>query len=130
VVQADLSGHPEALARFLARDAGDHLFAAPPNIVQVTDFNVTPAGHPYLVMELLEGEDLARHLGRPLPLPWVLDVVGQLASGLGAAHARGLVHGDTQAAEPVHGGARGARPRQGGGLRHLAGARRHHPARP
>ena len=34
-----------------------------PNLVTVNDWNVTPSGQPYLVMELLSGEDLAQ-IGR------------------------------------------------------------------
>jgi serine/threonine-protein kinase len=47
-------------------------------------------------MELLEGESLARRMAREgtLSPPLAVDVVGQAASALGAAHARGVVHRD------------------------------------
>src|SRR5579863_999247 len=48
---------PELLARF-RREAEITATLRHPNIVQVTDFNVLDDGTPYLVMELLEGEDL------------------------------------------------------------------------
>src|SRR6185436_5101274 len=43
-----------------------------PHIVQVTDFDQDEDGTPFIVMELLEGEDLAGRLRRlkRLPLPW------------------------------------------------------------
>jgi serine/threonine protein kinase len=53
-------------------------------------------GLPYLVMELLEGMDLRRHLrerGR-LPVDEVRAIFEQLCHGVGAAHAAGLVHRD------------------------------------
>jgi serine/threonine protein kinase len=46
-------------------------------------------------MELLEGEPLRRRLqGRPLEMPAILDIVGQLADALEAAHGKGIVHRD------------------------------------
>src|SRR5215475_11760735 len=46
----------EAFARF-RREAEIASRIGHPNIVQVHDFNVVPSGTPYLVLELLEGED-------------------------------------------------------------------------
>jgi WD40 repeat protein len=53
---------------------------------------------PYLVMEYLEGETLASRLWRARVLPprEAAEVVRQLALGLAAAHARGLVHRDVK----------------------------------
>ncbi|MEM7245807.1 MAG: tetratricopeptide repeat protein [Acidobacteriota bacterium] len=54
---------------------------------------------PLLVMELLEGEDLARRLARgPLGLEETLRVGIQVASALGAAHERNIVHRDLKPA--------------------------------
>ncbi len=52
----------------------------------------------FIVMELLEGEDLARHLcqrGR-LSLDETVAVVGQVACALASAHQRGIVHRDVK----------------------------------
>jgi eukaryotic-like serine/threonine-protein kinase len=66
-----------------------------PHIAQVVDFNTLPDGAPYMVMELLEGEDLATRLMRGrLSIPEVLRLSAQLASGLSAAHKLGVVHRD------------------------------------
>lgn len=64
------------------------------NVVTVYDVG-EHRGTPYLVTECLEGESLRARLGRgPLPLGAALDVALQVARGLGAAHERGIVHGD------------------------------------
>ncbi len=52
-------------------------------------------GVEYLVMELVEGETLARRLEKgPLPLPEVLKCGAQIAEGLDKAHGSGVVHRD------------------------------------
>lgn len=74
-----------------------------PNIVSILDFDRDPDQGLFLVMELIEGRDLAQVLdaGR-LPIPTVLYIIAELLRGLGHAHAppagdraaRGLVHRD------------------------------------
>jgi serine/threonine protein kinase len=56
-------------------------------------------GHPFLAMELLEGATLKQHIGgRPIPLDSLLVWAIQIADGLDAAHARGIVHRDIKPA--------------------------------
>jgi serine/threonine-protein kinase len=66
------------------------------NLVMVTDYDETPAGRPFLVMELLQGRTLGEELERrgALPADEAIDVACQALAGLGAAHALGLVHRD------------------------------------
>ncbi|WP_432040195.1 tetratricopeptide repeat protein [Streptomyces cucumeris] len=56
----------------------------------------------FLVMELLEGRDLGRLLEdndhRPLPVPDVLDIAGQVAAALAYTHQQGIVHRDLKPA--------------------------------
>ncbi|HET8657220.1 MAG TPA: protein kinase [Longimicrobiaceae bacterium] len=70
-----------------------------PNVVAVYDFGTDPqTGLDFLVMELLDGEDLAAHLareGRP-PLPVALRIVHDVAEGLAVGHREGLIHRDVK----------------------------------
>lgn len=69
-----------------------------PHVVQVMDFGVTEgeAPQPFIVMELLDGEDLSKLLEREGPLPPAKTEVllGQLCQALSHAHAMGVVHRD------------------------------------
>ena len=66
-----------------------------PHIVEVTDFNQTADGAPFIVMELLEGEPLSRRLRRgALELAEVAAIVRQAASALAAAHRESVIHRD------------------------------------
>ena len=66
-----------------------------PHIVQVLDQGVSD-GLRYIVMELLEGEDLESRLERDpkLPLALVATIVAQAAKGLSKAHQLGVIHRD------------------------------------
>jgi len=66
-----------------------------PNIVQVYDVGYEK-GYFFMVMQLLRGTTLERHLaeyGQP-PLPEALDIVRDVARGLEAAHGMGIIHRD------------------------------------
>jgi len=81
-------------ARFM-REARSAQALASEHVVRVFDVGVE-RGLPYLVMELLEGTDLAAWLRRtgPLPVPEAVDYVLQACAGVAAAHAQGIVHRD------------------------------------
>jgi serine/threonine-protein kinase len=65
------------------------------NIVEVISFDRDADGSVFIVMEFLRGESLADRLERgPIPLPEALAIAHQIASALGAAHARNIVHRD------------------------------------
>ena len=95
VLASHLSDDPHALARF-HREAEIISQLNHPSIVQVVDFDATPEGEPYLVMELLEGESLDARLEREerLPLQEAIRITAQAASGLNAAHRADIVHRD------------------------------------
>jgi serine/threonine protein kinase len=65
-----------------------------PNIVAVFDTG-THEGHPFVVTELLEGETLRQALRNgPLPFRKAIQHAEQIALGLAAAHAGGVIHRD------------------------------------
>jgi serine/threonine protein kinase len=95
VLPPEFASNKQMLARF-RREAQIASGLQHPNIVQVIDFHETAEGRPYLVMEYLDGEDLAKLMFRhgPFTLPEVLPIVEQIAAALDAVHRKGVVHRD------------------------------------
>ncbi|MBK6751037.1 MAG: protein kinase [Acidobacteria bacterium] len=97
VLMADIVDDKERVARFeqeaKATSALNH-----PNILTVFDFGAHD-GAPYLVSELLEGEELGDRLSeRPMSQRSVIAFARQIVSGLTAAHEKGIVHRDLKPA--------------------------------
>ena len=66
-----------------------------PGVVKVLAAGSLPDGRPYLAMEKLPGETLARRLARgPLPLAQAVALFVQLCDAVSAMHARSLIHRD------------------------------------
>ena len=92
-------------ARAAARLKSDH-------VARVSDVGVLPDGTPFMVMEHLEGADLAEILrGGPLAPGLVADLVAQACEAVAEAHAAGIVHRDLKPSNlfltrTVRGGAR------------------------
>ena len=64
------------------------------NVVAILDFRVE-GGRPYIVMEYLEGKDLAARLHEgPMEVAEVVDVMLAVCSGVFACHRRGVIHRD------------------------------------
>ncbi len=99
LLRPEYAGNGEMLARFRA-EARYAALVCHPGVVPVYDYGpVGPVGAPFLVMELVDGPSLADVAAcGPLEPAWVLDVAGQVAAGLAAAHAQGLVHRDIKPA--------------------------------
>lgn len=84
---------PAALDR-VDRDARAVAALGHPNIVSVYGAGID-SGHPYQVLELVEGPSLAAVLGRgALPVGQAVDIARQVCRAVAAAHAAGVVHGD------------------------------------
>jgi eukaryotic-like serine/threonine-protein kinase len=82
----------EREARAIAQLRNEH-------VILVYDYGIDD-GCPYIVMELLEGEDLESRMRRQerLSVPATLTLLKQIARGLEAAHAVGIVHRDLKPA--------------------------------
>jgi beta-lactam-binding protein with PASTA domain/tRNA A-37 threonylcarbamoyl transferase component Bud32 len=96
VLHPEYGRDPDFVARF-KQEAQAAASLSHPNIVGVYDFG-TDADGPYIVMELVDGEDVATLLARngPLPPRQAARLAAEVAHALAAAHARGIVHRDVK----------------------------------
>jgi Tol biopolymer transport system component/predicted Ser/Thr protein kinase len=93
VLHPGVASDPERLARF-QREAEVLASLNHPNIAQVYGIEGNA-----LVMELVEGEDLAKRLARgPIPIDEALPIAKQIAEALESAHDAGIVHRDLKPA--------------------------------
>lgn len=83
----------EREARAAARIKSEH-------VSRVMDFGVLESGAPYMVLEYLEGSDLAQAMASSGPLPYsvAVDTLVQVCEGVVHAHAAGIVHRDLKPA--------------------------------
>ena len=94
VMHWELSSDPNFLARF-KREAIATTRIGHQHIVDVLDFGQTNDGRTYFAMEHLDGQTLGQALlAGPMPVARAVNVIGQVARALAAAHARGVVHRD------------------------------------
>ena len=89
------SRNPGGASRLL-REARVSAGLQHPAIVRVFDVGTTPEDDPFLVMELLEGEDAGERVRKSGPLDAVdaVKILLPVLSGLAVAHAQGVVHRD------------------------------------
>lgn len=94
---------PEMLIRedIVARFAQEALAAVRiknEHVARVFDVGTLPNGHPFIVMEFLEGRDLYEIVQQdgPQPVKTAIDYVLQACEALADAHSRGIVHRDVK----------------------------------
>ena len=93
VLPSNIAGSPELRERF-EREAKAISSLNHAHICTLYDIG-HENGVEYLVMEFLEGETLSARLSRgPIPYEEMLQISIQIASGLDAAHNKGLIHRD------------------------------------
>src|SRR5215471_14151083 len=96
-IPENLAGDPKSLERF-AREARAASLLNHPNICTIHSIEDNH-GHPFIVMEKLEGQSLKQHIaGHPMAVEKVLEVGVQVADALIASHVKGIVHRDIKPA--------------------------------
>ena len=96
VIDARIANRAEARERFL-QEARAAARLRHPNVASVFYYGVRKSdGQCFYAMELVEGETLQARLRRegPLPAPFALEVVAQVARAMTSAESQGLVHRD------------------------------------
>ena len=92
---SDAATNHEAVTRFL-REARAAARLQSAHVARVSDVGTLDDGRPYMVMEYLDGADLAQVLAGsgPLPVSDAVDYVLQAAEAIAEAHSLGIVHRD------------------------------------
>jgi serine/threonine-protein kinase len=96
VLRPELCKHTEVVQRFL-REARAANTVRHENVVDVVDMGTDQHGVPFIVQELLVGQDLAHHLvdrGNRLPVDEILALMIPVVDAIATAHRHGVVHRD------------------------------------
>ncbi len=95
VLRDEAAADPQARARFL-REAAASSRIQHPHVVNVIDYGAE-GERPFIVMQLLRGEDLSDRLDRHprgLPIAEAADILLAVCAGVFAAHGAGVIHRD------------------------------------
>lgn len=92
----ELAASEEALVRF-EREARATFKIKSEHVVRVLDVGRLEEGHPFMVMEYLEGEELADQIYEgEMPIGKITDIVLQACAAVAEAHAHGIIHRDVK----------------------------------
>jgi serine/threonine protein kinase len=92
-IPENLSEDRKSLDRF-QREARAASQLNHPSICTIHDIDENN-GHPFIVMEKLEGDSLKHHIrGKPVDIDRLVDIALQVADALAASHAKGIIHRD------------------------------------
>jgi serine/threonine protein kinase len=99
VMASQIGDDPLVQERF-AREARAVAKMTHPNVVTVFDLGNHVDGSPYIAMELLRGQDLAKAMRTPPPMPLTqkVSITLQVLAGLAHAHQAGIIHRDIKPA--------------------------------
>ena len=96
LLRPEITADPDLALRF-RREAHAAAVLHHPNVVAYLGAG-TEGETPFLVMELVDGDDLATRIRQEAPLPptVAVSIARDVANGLAIAHARGIVHRDVK----------------------------------
>ena len=98
VLNASEMAYDDRRARFF-REARSAASVRHQNVATIHEVGETAGGQPFIVMEFCEGETLSQRIRRrPIETTEFLSIARQIASGLAAAHEKGIIHRDIKSA--------------------------------
>jgi len=94
-LHADVMQNPGVVERFM-REARASAQLRGENVCRVSDVGTFEDGRPFLVMELLHGQDIATVMAQngAMPIPTAVEIILQACLAIGEAHALGIIHRD------------------------------------
>jgi eukaryotic-like serine/threonine-protein kinase len=93
LLRPEIVSNPEAVTRF-RQEARSSSSIGHRNIIAIEDFGQLADGRIYMCMELLNGAALNDMITQPMGPDRLLNILIQTGHGLGAAHAKGIIHRD------------------------------------
>lgn len=102
VLLPELINHPHLVRRFI-REIDAVRSVEHPNVVRYVTAGLIAIGRPFVAFELLDGVSLQSLAGRrgAVETACVVEIVAQVANGLDAVHARGVIHRDLSPANII-----------------------------
>lgn len=97
LLHPEFARQPGVLARF-QREAEASAAISHPNVMGVYDVDRTPEGTPFMVSELLEGQDFSKQLepNKRITPAQAVTIARQVCRALQAAHDKGVIHRDVK----------------------------------